>query len=531
MNDSDDAAKPAATRRSAEQVAEALRRSEQHLAAAQRITHCGSWELELCDLADLDGNPLAWTDELFRILGHEPGAIEVTNESFFRAIHPDDRERIRAAIHAAIRTGAPYSLDHRVMRPDGSVRIVHQKSELVCDPSGRPVRLLGTVQDITGHRQTEAQLVFSDRMASLGQMAGGIAHEINNPLTAVVANLDLIARALKQMAEVSPALLEQVADAIEGADRVREILRDLSAFAKADDARTVVDVIAVIESSLRLATHELKHRATVVRDYAGIVLVEGNEARLSQLFLNLLRNAAAAIPEGEADDHEIRISVKTDEARGRVLVRVADTGAGIAPEHQARIFEPFYTTSPGVGAGLGLSICQRIVTALGGKLTFASEVGRGSEFVVDLAAPTKLLRPGSPRGVPAGSRPPRDKPRRARILVIDDEPPITTALEHQLGEYHDVTTANEPLAALELIRGDAAFDVILCDLMMPRLTGVDLYKRLETPLASRMVLMTGGAFTHELRELVARTSVATVVKPFELDELLRVISAVIARRN
>ncbi|NVB83013.1 MAG: PAS domain-containing protein [Kofleriaceae bacterium] len=524
MNDSDDAAKP----RSAEEVAEALRRSEHHLAAAQRITHCGSWELDLGDLSDIDGNSLVWTDEVFRIFGYEPGAIAVTNESFYRAVHPDDRERVRAAIHAAIETGAPCSLEHRVIRPDGSVRFVHEESELVCDASGRPIRMIGTVQDITVQRHTEAQLVFSDRMASLGQMAGGIAHEINNPLTAVVANLDLIARTLKKMDGITPALLEQVADAVEGADRVREIVRDLSAFAKADEAKTVVDVIAVIESSLRLATHELKHRANVVRDYAGIVLVVGNEARLGQLFLNLLRNAAAAIAEGDPDNHEVRISVKTDEARGRVVIRVADTGAGIAPEHHARIFEPFYTTNPGVGTGLGLSICQRIVSALGGKLTFTSELGRGSEFVVELAAPTNLLRP---RGMPSGSRPPLNRPRRARVLVIDDEPPITTALEHQLGEYHDITTANEPLAALELIREDAGFDVILCDLMMPRLTGLDLYKSLDTPLASKMVLMTGGAFPHELRDLMARTSVATVVKPFELDELLRVISAVIARRN
>ena len=531
MTDPDDDAKPTATfNRVGDDVEEALRRSEQHLAAAQRITHCGSWEIELGDLSDIDGNPLRWSDEVFRIFGYEPGAIEVTNENFFRAVHPEDRERIHAAVQAAIETGAPYSLDHRVIRPDGSIRIVHEESELRYDASGRPTRMIGTVQDITHQRQTEAQLVLGDRMASLGQLAGGIAHEVNNPLTAVVANLDLIERTLKKLDGASPALLEQVADAIEGADRVRAIIRDLTAFARADDARTVVDVVAVIESSLRLAAHELKHRANVVRDFAGMVLVEGNEARLGQLFLNLLRNAAAAIPEGEPDRNEVRVSVRSEGTRVRIAI--GDTGAGIAAEDQARIFEPFFTTNPGVGIGLGLSICQRIVNALRGSLTFTSEPGRGTEFVVDLPAPASMVRRAStaPRTGPSGSRPPQNKVRRARVLVIDDEAIITNALEHQLGEYHDVTIANEPLAALELIREDR-FDVILCDLMMPRLTGFDLYKSLETPLAAKVILMTGGSYSHELRDLMEQTSVATVTKPFELDELLRAISVVIARRT
>ena len=514
----------------------ALRRSEQHLAAAQRITHCGSWEVDLVDLVDLEANPLVWSDEVFRIFGYEPGAIEVTNENFFRAVHPDDRARITAAVHAAIASGTTYSIDHRVIRPDGSTRIVHEQSELQYDAAGRPVRMIGTVQDVTEQRSTEAQLVFHDRMVAVGTLAAGVAHEINNPLTAVCANLDLALAVLAdpagpaERAELVRELADRLRDAREGADRVRAIVRDLMVFSRGEElTRTPVDVTLVLESALRMAAHELRGRARVLRTYGDTPLVEANEARLGQVFLNLVRNAAHAIPDGAPERHQIRLASATD-PRGRVVVSIADTGGGIAPELRSRIFVPFFTTKAvGEGTGLGLSICQRIVTDLGGEIAFTTEVGRGTEFRVTLPASTGAAP--RPRAAPVRPPPPASR-ARARVLVIDDEPMLTAALRSLLSDIHDVAVLNDAVVARDAFAAGVRYDVVLCDLVMPRLTGIQLHgalREIAPEQARRMILMTGGAFTPESRQVLESSGIAWIEKPFLLEDLCRAITEVRAR--
>ena len=505
-------------------VAAALRRSERQLAAAQRITHCGSWELELLDLTDFNKCILHWSDEVFRIFGYEPGAVPVNNESFFRAVHPDDRDRILTAVTTAIETGTTYSLDHRVIRPDGSIRIVHEQSEIQYDADRRPVLMIGTVQDVTELRTTETQLVFADRMASVGTLAAGVAHEINNPLAAVVANLDLLALALPRLEGVD-ALSGYLDDARDGAERVRAIVRDLTVYSRSDDARREpVDVHRVLDSALRMATHELRPRARVVRAYEPVPAVVANESRLAQVFLNLLRNAAQAIPEGAPADQEIRVgcSVGPD---GMVVVSIADTGCGIPPAARLRVFAPFFTTKPlGVGTGLGLSISQRIITDLGGQIEFDSEVGRGTTFRIVL--PPTGATPAAP--TQHAGRADRSHVARRTILVIDDEPFITTALRRLLDD-HEVSVLNEVPPALAAIRGGKRYDLILCDLMMPGMTGIDLYRELAhiaPEQAARVVVMTGGAFTPEARAFLDGTSVPRVEKPFELDVLDNVIERI-----
>jgi PAS domain S-box-containing protein len=370
-------------------LASALRRSELHLAAAQRITRCGSWELGLANLEDLSANELHWSDEVFRIFGHEPGAIPVSSESFFAAVHPDDRARVSAAVERAIATGTPYEIDHRVVRPDGSIRIVHEASEIQRDPTGRPLRMVGTVQDVTDQRATDARLAIADRLTSVGELAAGVAHEINNPLAAVSANLELLQRYLDPS---DARALECVRDARDAAARVQAIVRDLMTYAHVSESPAQPDdVRRAIEAAVRLAMHDLKHRARVVLDLADVPLVEASESRLVQVFLNLLRNAAHAMPEGLNDDHEVRITLAQGPGEC-VTVAIADTGCGIPRDVQTRIFSPFFTTKPaGVGTGLGLSICQRIVGELGGEISFDSEVGQGTVFRVTLPAPDRIV--------------------------------------------------------------------------------------------------------------------------------------------
>jgi PAS domain S-box-containing protein len=366
----------------ADDIEAALRRSERHLAAAQRITQCGSWELDLADLDEIDRNPLRWSDEVFRIFGYEPGAIEVTNENFFNAVHPDDRDKIRSAFAIALERGTRYAIDHRVIRPDGSVRVVHEQSEIQYDDRGKPQLAIGTVQDVTEQRQTEARLASAERLIAVGALAAGVAHEINNPLVAVTASLELLSRAL---ADAPPRVRDLLATASDGAERVGAIVRDLLIYSRSDDSpRGPVDVGRALDSALRMAGHELREHARVIVDRAEAPLVEANEARLAQVFLNLLRNAAQAIETAGGGGHEVHARCRTD-ARGWALVEIADTGCGIPPELRSQIFTPFFTTKPiGVGSGLGLSICQRLVSDLGGELAFDSEAGKGSVFRVAL---------------------------------------------------------------------------------------------------------------------------------------------------
>ncbi len=504
-------------------VAAALRRSERELAAAQRITHCGSWEIELVDLTDFFRSVVYWSDEVFRILGYEPGEIEATTENFFRAVHPDDRDRLKEAVDSLIETGTTSPVEHRVIRPDGSVRIVSELSELQYDAQHRPVRMIGTVQDVTELRATETQLVFADRMASVGTLAAGVAHEINNPLAAVVANLDLLALALRDVSDAET--LGYLHDARDGADRVRAIVRDLMVYSRSDDThRDPVDVQRVLDSALRMAAHEFRNRARVVREYQPVPAVIANESRLAQVFLNLLRNAAQAIAEGAPADHEIKVACGRDD-RGRVVITVSDTGCGIPASARLRVFAPFFTTKPlGVGTGLGLSISQRIIADLGGEVDFESELGKGTTFRIALPPSSETVA----TAVEHAHVPPRARVARRTILVIDDEPFITTALRRIL-EDHEVSVLNEVPPALAAIREGKRYELILCDLMMPGMTGIDLYRELAhiaPEQAARMVVMTGGAFTPEARAFLDDTSVPRVEKPFELDELDHVIESI-----
>jgi ligand-binding sensor domain-containing protein/signal transduction histidine kinase/CheY-like chemotaxis protein len=244
-------------------------------------------------------------------------------------------------------------------------------------------------------RQTQAQLVQAGRMAAVGQLAAGVGHEINNPLAYIVSNLehaseeaDALARELGDTRGVGPRLREvsqALREALHGADRVRRIVRDLKTFSRPDDEKQgPVELHAVLDSAVKIAMGELRPRAKVARDYGDVPRVEGNEARLAQVFLNLLINAAQALPEGRAEANEVRLVTRVA-PEGMVVAEVHDTGIGIAPEALGRIFDPFYTTKPqGVGTGLGLSLCHAYVTAMGGSISVESEPGKGSIFRVTL---------------------------------------------------------------------------------------------------------------------------------------------------
>ncbi len=379
-------------------------------------------------------------------------------------------------------------------------------------------------RDVTIDRAANARMLVSERMASLGTLAAGVGHEINNPLMAVLGNLEMALSDLRKVRREHAELgdlgevEEQLRDAREAAERVRDIVRDLKLFSRADEtAGGAIDLEQVMESSIRMVWNEIRHRAILVREYKPVPAVFGNESRLGQVLLNLIVNATQAIPEGRANQNEIRVGTGVA-ADGRVRVFVTDTGSGMSPEVVAQIFTPFFTTKPiGVGTGLGLSICHQLVTALGGEITVDTKLGVGTTFSVLLPTIEHLQKAGR-----SNLTEPPPMRRRGRILVIDDEVIVATTIQRVLGKEHEVMSVQEPHAATRYIAEGQTFDVIFCDLMMPNCTGMDLYaevSRLAPQQATRMVFITGGAFTIQAREFLDGTTNACIEKPIDLGAL------------
>jgi CheY-like chemotaxis protein len=245
-------------------------------------------------------------------------------------------------------------------------------------------------------------------------------------------------------------------------------------------------------------------------------VVAGNESRLGQVFLNLIINASQSIRDGAAEENEIRVVTSRD-AAGRAVIEIRDTGAGMSAEELARIFEPFFTTKPiGVGTGLGLAICRNIVASMGGEITVESERGKGSVFRVSL--------PGLEAGHLALAPPPAEPapPRRARILVVDDDPLVARAIRRMLSREHEVTVETSSRQALQRIEAGGRFDLVLCDVMMPQMGGPALHAelgRIAPEQAARVVFITGGAFTAAASEYLQRSGSRTLEKPFTPEEL------------
>ncbi|HYI02871.1 ATP-binding protein [Hyalangium sp.] len=363
----------------------------------------------------------------------------------------------------------------------------------------------------------QEKLVQSEKLAVAGQLAGGVGHEINNPLSFVIGNLHFALEALGALSgplsstEVLQEPLEALRDARAGAERIRGILTDLKRFARADESLLgPVDVRDALEFSLSMAMPHLRHRAQVERRYSPVPTVLANEAKLGQVFLHLLMNAALAIPEGDVARHRITLSTRVED--GRVVVEVSDTGRGMTSEVLDRAFEPFFTTrSLGEGMGLGLSICLGLVQSMKGELSATSKLGMGSTFRVVLptsTAPAAALTPVSAAMVS----------RRRRVLVIDDEPGMASVFRRIIGRSHEVVVVQSGREALALLEKDDAFDRIFCDLMMSDLTGMDVYEALAShrkDCLERFVFMTGGSFTERARTFLQTVPFPRIDKPFD----------------
>ena len=407
------------------------------------------------------------------------------------------------------------------------------------DDSGVQVGVVGVATDVTGHARAEAtlreardRLVVADRLAAIGTLAAGAAHEINNPLTYALMNTALVLRQLRaRAASVTPSeygtedtqllrLVHSLEQAENGMERVRDVVRNMLTFSQGTvEKRNLLDVRGVLESSIQMALHEIVHRAKLVREFAELPAVEANEAALGQVFLNLLVNAAQAIPEGDGQTHEVRVKSFADQD-GNAVIEIADTGVGIPPDILPRIFEAFFTTrAVGGGTGLGLSISYGTVTRLGGTIEVSTEVGRGTCFRVVLP-PTERWRHSVP-----GSRQPRSLRRRS-VFVVDDDAMVGEAIAEALDAEADVEVMTDGAAALERLAAGERWDLILCDLMMPGLSGMDGYAgalRSTPDAAGRMLFMTAGTFTPRARAFVQSVGDRCFDKPIHADRLRDIV--------
>ncbi|WP_224366139.1 PAS domain-containing sensor histidine kinase [Hyalangium versicolor] len=368
---------------------------------------------------NVDGRFLRANTRLCEILGYS--LHEMMTHTAELVTHPEDIARDQEQARMLLHGQQPmYSMEKRYIRKGGEAIWCNLTVSLVRRQDGTPDYFISVVEDISRRRRAEQErdvllarehqarteaeelvrrrseeleatrnaLVQAERLATAGQLAAGVGHEINNPLAYVLANVMYAVEELGQLhapvagvdlAEVKQALVQ----AQKGAERIRDIVRDLRIFARGDpEVIGPVDVQAALEFSIAMAAHEIRQRAQLVRNYEPVPFVQGNETRLGQVFLNLLLNAAQATPEGAVEQHRVTVRLCTA-GEGRVCIEVSDTGKGIAAEHLSRIFEPFFTTKPvGVGTGLGLSVCHGIVTGLGGQIEVDSHPGQGTTFRV-----------------------------------------------------------------------------------------------------------------------------------------------------
>ena len=385
----------------------------------------------------------------------------------------------------------------------------------------RPIRaehghiegVVSVTRDVTREKVAQTHQILHDRMASIGVLAAGITHEINNPMSAVIGELDL---ALEQSAET--ALHEGLCSAREAADRVLTIVRDLKTLSRGEtDDVAPVDVRRPIQVAVRLATPEPRPRATLALELEPVPLVLANEARLGQVFLNLVVNAAQAMPPGRREGNAI--TVRTRHARGGALVEVEDTGVGMTAEVRGRLFTPFFTTKPiGLGSGLGLSISQRIVQMAGGTIDVDTTPGVGTTFRVWLPAAGAVARAARADRVLL----PNESGRK-RVLIVDDDPLTVQLVRRALAHDHDVAFESTPRAALARLEAGEPFDVLLVDVTVCDVPPAAMHARiveLRPDLAASLLYAIPRAASAEVRDFVATHVARSIEKPLDARALL-----------
>jgi PAS domain S-box-containing protein len=482
-------------------------------------------------VADAYGTAVRVNRALCELTGYQPD--ELTGRPIWETLlAPPEAELVERAFaeHGPrFHTIMPKNVEGMIRTKTGEARVVSWTNAALLDPSGLTEYVIGAGVDVTDRKEIQVRLQISDRMASIGTLAAGVAHGINNPLAYVISNLDYVRNKLGlPWNELPPEDVREVRElleeSLEGADRVRRIVGDLRSFSRqAEDRVQPVDLTNVVERALNMAMNEIRHRARVILELQPVPRVMGTESKLGQVVLNLLVNAAQAIEAGNVEQNAITVRTLLDK-HGRPRLEIQDTGVGIPEEYLGRVFDPFFTTKPvGIGTGLGLSISHRIVSEFGGEIGIESQHQHGALVWLALeAAPRDAPQPAQPTFPP-----PSNREHAARILIVDDEPAILRALSRVLSGYQ-VTRALSGKEAITHIEHAGPYDVVFCDVMMPELSGIDVYERARQVCPGqeqRIVFITGGAFTEQAAKFIDSIDNPKLGKPFDAGEVRALVKA------
>jgi PAS domain S-box-containing protein len=450
-------------------------------------------------------------------------------------IHPDFQSIIRERVSRVLGQEVANPLLKIKLLGKGGKPVDYESSSISIQFDGEPA-VVAVMRDMTLQNEIEHHAALNDKLATVGTLAAGVAHEINNPLTYVLANLVFLKENFDELKirmgekdftiEGCQKLLKEIqgelADTTKGGERIRDIVRGLKSFVRTnEDEVAAVDLNQTVELAVHMTLNEFKHKAKLEKDFApNLPALTVNPGKLQQVFINLLINAAQAIGDRNPEDNKIR--VRTGQRDGSLFAEFSDSGKGIPENILPRIFDPFFTTKPvGVGTGLGLSICDEIVRRYKGSIEVKSEVGKGTTFTVCL--PLENGYRAAAAGLPTPST-----TRHGRVLVVDDEPGNLEVLNRVLKKQNDVLSALTGLDALVILeREGGKVDAIVSDLNMPDMDGTALYKVVAEKfpgLEKRFIFITGGIFTAESREFLKTIPNPCLEKPFEFEDLLRAVS-------
>lgn len=398
-----------------------------------------------------------------------------------------------------------------------------------CETTAVPIHFNGakctaiTFRDLSDRKKLQAHMMATDRMTALGQLAAGVGHEINNPLCYVMMNVEIL---IEQMKENNLKTYDKRVSTIQkGLERIKTVVGDLKTVSRGttDETLTHVEINSVLESVLSMMQNEIKHRAVLKYSPTITEPIWIDETRLAQVLLNIVVNAAHSIPVGHVDTNVIEVRTYMDEF-DHVVAEIKDSGCGMSEDIQKRIFEPFYTTKPmGSGTGLGLAICQSIVNQFQGRITVKSTVGVGTTFCVSF--------PGATQEIPANvvmATVPVVAESLGQVMLIDDDEEILEVLQEMVSIKHDWLGFTNARAALEVLKDNQMFDCIICDLMMPKMSGLQFYKavaELAPHYVNRIIFLTGGSFTAETDTFLKSPGIVFCEKPIDSRALLRAIQA------
>jgi PAS domain S-box-containing protein len=459
------------------------------------------------------------------MLGTERGAL--VRHPLTRHIVAEDQDTYYKFRKQLLATGLAQVCELRLKRPDDTQLWARLEATSSVAAASGQVEFRLTFSDISEARDLHAKLAQTDRMASLGLLAASVAHEINNPLTYVLFHLESLSEDLPGLPDGAPLdpgkiadLAERASQALIGVQRIHQIARGLSSFARVDPAvPTPIDLHQAIEGALEMTAGETRYRARLFREFGHLPAVLAPEGKLSQVFLNLILNATQSMDEGEVKTN--RITIRTWAEQNRIFAEVSDTGCGISPENLGRVFDPFFTTkAPNQGTGLGLTITRRILSELGGDIRIDSGVGGGTRVTIQLPA-----APAAPEIPPATVTTPQTV--RGRVLVIDDDEGVRSTFQLGLARDHEVVAVDSGRAALELLAIDQRFDLVICDLMMPEVAGIDVHAWIVEScpqLSDRVMFVTGGVFTPRTAAYLKGLSNPQLQKPVSIAQLRSVVA-------